>query len=51
MFQRSCLALLLALPVFAADAAPRSVIETKYLESSVLQDNRIGLNPVRRIKV
>jgi hypothetical protein len=42
MFQRSCLALLLALPVFAADAAPRSVIETKYLESSVLQDNRIG---------
>jgi len=51
MFQRSCLALLLALPIFAADAAPRSVIETKYLESSVLQDNRIGLNPVRRIKV
>jgi len=39
------------LPIFAADAAPRSVIETKYLESSVLQDNRIGLNPVRRIKV
>jgi len=51
MFQRPCLALLLALPVLAADAAPHSVIETKYLESTVLQDNRIGLNPVRRIKV
>jgi hypothetical protein len=51
MVHRVWLAGFLMLLSFAVDAAPASVIETKYLDSSVLGENRIGLNPVRRIKV
>jgi putative esterase len=51
MFQRTWLALLLMLCAVAAPAAPGSVIETKTLESTVLKDNLVGLNPMRRIKV
>jgi len=49
MSVRILLVLLFACP--AAMAASGSVVETKSLESAILQENRIGLNPTRRIKV
>ncbi|HTU67659.1 MAG TPA: alpha/beta hydrolase-fold protein [Steroidobacteraceae bacterium] len=51
------LALIAALPLTAplATAAPRapspSVVETRVLESTVLKDNRVGLNTSRRLKI
>ena len=51
MFSRIWLAMFLALPAVAAFGAPASVIETKQLDSAILRENRIGLNPLRRIKV
>ena len=51
MFSRICLAMFLVLAVAPVTGAPASVIETKYLDSTILRENRIGLNPVRRIKV
>jgi S-formylglutathione hydrolase FrmB len=51
MFSRIWLALVLTLLTLPSLAAPGSVIETKTLESTILRENRIGLNPVRRIKV
>jgi len=51
MLSRICLAMVLALIVTSVTAAPASVIETQHLDSTLLQENRIGLNPVRRIKV
>ena len=51
MLSRMWLAMFLALIGAPVMGAPASVIETKYLESTILKENRIGLNPVRRIKV
>lgn len=51
MFQRIWLAVFLVLFALAAQGAPGSVIETKYLESTVLKENLVGLNPLRRIKI
>jgi len=35
----------------ATAAAPASVVETKYIDSTVLKDNRVGLNTRRSLKV
>ncbi len=51
MLFRIWLALFLTLPAVSAFGAPGSVIETKQLDSAILRENHIGLNPVRRIKV
>jgi hypothetical protein len=51
MFQRSWLIASLAIFALQAVAAPASVVETKIFESTVLKENRVGLNPVRRSKV
>jgi hypothetical protein len=51
MFQRIWLAAFLALAALAAQAAPGSVIETRTMDSVILKENHIGLNPVRRLKV
>lgn len=51
MLSRIWLAMFLASIMAPVTAAPASVIETKYLDSTILKENRIGLNPVRRIKV
>lgn len=50
MFQRIWLAVFI-LCTSVAHGAPASVIDTKYFESTVLKDNRVGLNPIRRLKV
>jgi pimeloyl-ACP methyl ester carboxylesterase len=41
----------LLLPVAASAATPGSVVETKYIESSVLKENRVGLDLRRSLKV
>lgn len=53
MFLRPLLLLALGLPIcsHAATATLPGVIETRFLESSILKENRVGLNPTRRIKV
>ncbi len=51
MSPRICFAMLFVISSVAAQAAPGSTIETRFLESTILQENRIGLNPTRRIKV
>jgi hypothetical protein len=51
MIPRFRLVTLILLFSSATLAAPGSLVETKYLESAVLKENRIGLNPTRRIKV
>jgi hypothetical protein len=50
MFQRFWLAVFI-LCGSLAHAAPGSVIETKFIDSAILRENQIGLNPLRRIKV
>ena len=51
MLQRICLAVFLVLAALVTQAAPGSVIETKFIDSAILKENQIGLNPMRRIKV
>ena len=51
MFPRIWLVILFTISTAVATAAPASVIDTKFLESTILKENRVGLNPTRRIKV
>jgi hypothetical protein len=43
--------LLIALPALSRDAPPRLTVVDEPFVSTVLRDNRIGLNPERAIKV
>jgi hypothetical protein len=51
MFSRIWLAMVITLVTLPALGAPASVIETKLLDSAILRENQIGLNPTRRLKV
>jgi hypothetical protein len=51
MFPRFTLGLLLAIASPALSAASPSSIETRNLDSTILRDNLIGLNPQRRLKI